>query len=59
MHPEYVELPAPARDPAKAKALMAEAGHADTELDLISLDDDLNRTPATPSPRRSATPASR
>ncbi|MBP7000905.1 ABC transporter substrate-binding protein [Amaricoccus sp.] len=43
MHPEYFELPAPARDPAKAKALMAEAGHADTEIELISLDDDFNR----------------
>ena len=43
MHPEYFELPAPARDPEKAKALMTEAGHADTELELISLDDDFNR----------------
>ncbi len=43
MHPEYFELPAPARDPARAKAMMAEAGHADTELELISLDDDFNR----------------
>lgn len=43
MHPEYFNLPAPARDPAAAKALMAEAGHADTELELISLDDDFNR----------------
>ncbi|MBP7241595.1 ABC transporter substrate-binding protein [Amaricoccus sp.] len=43
MHPEYFELPAPTRDPDKAKALMAEAGQADTELELISLDDDFNR----------------
>ena len=44
MHPEYVELLPPiARDPEKAKALMTEAGHADTELELISLDDDFNR----------------
>jgi peptide/nickel transport system substrate-binding protein len=43
MHPEYFDLPAPARDPEKAKALMTEAGHADTELELISLDDDFNR----------------
>lgn len=43
MHPEYFDLPAPARDPVRAKALMAEAGHADTELELISLDDDFNR----------------
>lgn len=43
MHPEYFDLPAPARDPAKAKALMEEAGQADTEIELISLDDDFNR----------------
>ena len=43
MHPEYFALPPIARDPEKAKALMAEAGHADTELELISLDDDFNR----------------
>ena len=43
MHPEYAELPPPARDPDEAKALMTEAGHADTELELISLDDDFNR----------------
>ena len=43
MHPEYFALPPIARDPEKAKALMAEAGQADTELELISLDDDFNR----------------
>lgn len=43
IHPEYAELKAPARDPAKAMALLAEAGHTDTELELISLDDDFNR----------------
>ena len=43
MHPEYAELPPIARDPEKAKALMTEAGHVDTELELISLDDDFNR----------------
>lgn len=43
MHPEYAELPPIARDPEKAMALLAEAGHADTELELISLDDDFNR----------------
>ena len=43
IHPEYAELKAPARDPEKAMALLTEAGHADTELELISLDDDFNR----------------
>lgn len=43
MHPEYFELPPITRDPEKAKAMMADAGHADTELELISLDDDINR----------------
>ncbi len=43
MHPEYVALPPIARDPEKAKALMTEAGHIDTEIELISLDDDFNR----------------
>ncbi|MEL7228898.1 MAG: ABC transporter substrate-binding protein [Pseudomonadota bacterium] len=39
IHPEYAELPAPKYDPAAAKALMAEAGLADFEHDLISIDD--------------------
>ncbi len=43
MHPEYAPLPAPPRDPKRAQAMMADAGHADTELELISLDDDTNR----------------
>ena len=43
MHPEYAALPPIARDPEAAKALMTEAGHIDTELELISLDDDFNR----------------
>ena len=43
IHPEYFELKAPPRDPEKAMALLTEAGHADTELELISLDDDFNR----------------
>lgn len=43
MHPEYAELPPVARDPAKAMALLTEAGHAETEIELISLDDDFNR----------------
>jgi peptide/nickel transport system substrate-binding protein len=43
MHPEYAELPPIARNPEKAKQMMADAGHAATELELISLDDDINR----------------
>jgi peptide/nickel transport system substrate-binding protein len=43
MHPEYAQLPPISRDPEKAMALLAEAGHTDTELELISLDDDFNR----------------
>ncbi len=43
MHPEYAQLPPIARDPEAAMALLTEAGHADTELELISLDDDFNR----------------
>ena len=37
------ELPPIARDAEKAMALMTEAGHVDTELELISVDDDFNR----------------
>lgn len=43
MHPEYAELPPIGRDAEAAMALLTEAGHADTELELISLDDDFNR----------------
>jgi peptide/nickel transport system substrate-binding protein len=43
MHPEYAELPKVARDPAKAKALMAEAGQADFEHDLITVDEDWHK----------------
>ncbi|WP_299133738.1 ABC transporter substrate-binding protein [uncultured Amaricoccus sp.] len=43
MHPEYAELPPISRDPEKALALLTEAGHAETEIELISLDDDINR----------------
>ena len=39
MHPEYAELPARKVDPAAAKALMEEAGMADFEHELISIDD--------------------
>ena len=43
MHPEYAQLPPIKRDAEAAKAMITEAGHADTELELISLDDDINR----------------
>lgn len=38
-HPEYVKLPPQIVDPQAAKALMAEAGMADFEHELISVDD--------------------
>ena len=40
IHPEYAELPPIKRDAEKARALMAEAGMADYEHELISIDDD-------------------
>ena len=43
IHPEYAELPKVARDPAKAKALMAEAGQADFVHELITVDEDWHR----------------
>ena len=43
LHPEYVELPKVARDPAKAKALMTEAGQIDFEHDLITVDEDFHK----------------
>ncbi|HEV7416816.1 MAG TPA: ABC transporter substrate-binding protein, partial [Tianweitania sediminis] len=43
IHPEYVELPPVGRDVEKAKALMAEAGAADFEHELISSDEDWHR----------------
>ena len=43
IHPEYAELPKQVRDPAKAKALLAEAGKADFEFDLISIDQDYHQ----------------
>lgn len=39
VHPEYAELPKVAPDTARAKALLAEAGHTDTEFELISIDE--------------------
>ncbi len=43
IHPEYVELPKVARDPAKAKALIDEAGQADFEHELITVDEDWHK----------------
>ncbi|MEM7521121.1 MAG: ABC transporter substrate-binding protein [Pseudomonadota bacterium] len=40
MHPEYAELPMIAPDPDKARAMLEEAGHSDTEIELISIDGD-------------------
>ncbi|MEY8842083.1 ABC transporter substrate-binding protein, partial [Cribrihabitans sp. XS_ASV171] len=40
IHPEYADIgPAP-YDPAKAKEMLDASGHADTELELISIDGD-------------------
>ncbi|MFC3616186.1 ABC transporter substrate-binding protein [Lutimaribacter marinistellae] len=39
IHPEYAEIPAPVFDPEGAVALMEEAGMADFEHELISIDD--------------------
>jgi peptide/nickel transport system substrate-binding protein len=40
IHPEYAELPKQSRDPARAMALLAEAGMTDHEFELISVDQD-------------------
>lgn len=45
IHPEYYELPKIARDVAKAKAMMTEAGHIDTEFELISYEADYVKNP--------------
>ena len=46
IHPEYFELPAISRDLDKAKSLMEEAGHMDTEFELISYDSGYVKNPA-------------
>ncbi|PTX55877.1 peptide/nickel transport system substrate-binding protein [Litoreibacter ponti] len=40
MHPEYADVPGFEHDPLKAKTLLEEAGMADYEFELISIDDD-------------------
>jgi peptide/nickel transport system substrate-binding protein len=47
IHPEYADLPEkPRQDVAEAQRLLAEAGHSDTEFELISVDADYLRLPA-------------
>jgi peptide/nickel transport system substrate-binding protein len=46
IHPEYYELPPISRDLEKAKAMMTEAGHMDTEIELISYDAEYVKNPA-------------
>ncbi|MEO1315242.1 MAG: ABC transporter substrate-binding protein [Pseudomonadota bacterium] len=43
MHIEYADIGKPERDVEGALALLTEAGHADTEFELISIDDDWRR----------------
>ena len=43
IHPEYAELPAMAVDKTAAQARITAAGHAATEIKLVSLDDGLTR----------------
>jgi peptide/nickel transport system substrate-binding protein len=43
IHPEYAELPKQMRDPAKAIALLTEAGKLDHEFELISIDQDYHQ----------------
>ncbi|RKF16670.1 ABC transporter substrate-binding protein [Roseovarius spongiae] len=46
LHPAYAPMPPPVLDPAAAKALMEEAGFADFEHELVSLDDNWRRNTA-------------
>ena len=43
IHPAYADIGAPVHDPAGAKALMEEAGMADFEHEVITIDDDFER----------------
>ncbi len=44
IHPEYYPLPKKTRDAAGAKALMADAGQADFEHELITIEDDWQKS---------------
>ena len=44
MHPEYAELPKIRKDAAAARAMLEEAGRADAEIELISIDGDWRTT---------------
>jgi peptide/nickel transport system substrate-binding protein len=46
MHPEFADIGPQPHDPAKAKAMLAEAGQADHQYELISLDDDWQKSTA-------------
>ena len=46
IHPEYAELPPPGFDPAEARRLLDEAGMAEFEHELVSVDDDWRRNTA-------------
>ncbi|MCL5775403.1 ABC transporter substrate-binding protein [Limibaculum sp. FT325] len=43
MHAEYADIGPHVRDVEKAKRLLTEAGHMDTEFEIISIDDDWRR----------------
>ncbi len=43
IHPAYADIGLPEHDPAKAKALMEEAGMGDFEHEIITVDDDWQR----------------
>ena len=43
MHPDYADIGAPEADPTEAMRLLREAGHVETEFELISIDDDWRR----------------
>ena len=43
MHPEWADVPALEHDPEGALALLTEAGMADFEMEIISIDDDWRR----------------
>jgi peptide/nickel transport system substrate-binding protein len=44
MHPEYADIGSAPHAPEEGVAMLAEAGHAETEFELISIDGDWQRT---------------